>query len=127
VISCIEAKDTPSTLFKNHSWIGGWLVRKYIKNRLKAGEKEENLLYDFFTGIFKLKDSSEVAIHYILKPPRARPYLPLEKFITDDLKDLDVLCYYGDHDWMDSSGALRISQGKQKKNFKLSWIENCGH
>jgi len=122
-----ESKTTPADLFKKHSTLGKCLAKFYVKRQFGKNGKEDKNLLDllrrFFIEIFQMPNGSESALYMILKPGGA--HMTLEDLIHEKLT-LPIVCYYGDKDWMDASGAYRI-QNNGKKDFSVKTISGSGH
>lgn len=118
---------TPHTLLKRYPIISKYLLRRYVINQYGQNGKETplvELMIAFLTMMIEQPESSEKAVYYILKTPAGFAHLPLEDIIIEKLH-IPVNCYYGDRDWMDWTGADRIS--KQVETFKLKTINDAGH
>jgi len=128
VLGFWESKTTPAEYYRNHSIIGGYLLKKYMHMQFGNKGKDEkiaDLMLKFYGELLKLEGGSDKALYFILKPPRATAIKPLEEHIQKDIH-IPIVCYYGDRDWMDTSGARRI-ESNWKKNFRVKRIENSGH
>lgn len=68
---------------------------------------------------------SETCLYYMFEPT-TRAYKPIEKALVDDIK-VDTHVMFGDTDWMDSEGPMRIKKENRRKNCKVSIIEGSGH
>lgn len=120
-----EKKITPQKAFKEYPVIAPFMFRRYVNNRFAISKKAKEYLYDFLIETFKFPESGEAALHHVLKFGRARAILPLEYDIEKELK-VETIIYYGEHDWMDITGAKRIKYSN-KENYKLIFIKNSGH
>jgi abhydrolase domain-containing protein 5 len=119
-------KKSPQKIMAEHSWLGPWMLKRYVNNRFKISQEVKKPLYDFLMECFKLPEGSEKSLYTILKPPRARAILPLENLIRKNLK-CDAYIYYGESDWMDQTGAKNLVQREKLQNLKLIKIPDCGH
>ena len=75
--------------------------------------------------MLKLPGGSDKSVYFILKSPKAYAKIPLEDLISQELH-VPTVCYYGDRDWMDPAGAIRLAESR-KKDFKVKLIKNSGH
>jgi len=117
-------KKTPQQAFNSLGFVGRNLLKRYIKNRFKRPETENEMLYNYYSNALTLPDSSEKALHYILKLPRASAILPAEEFLGESKMPIDF--FYGDIDWMDISGATRVCENSDGR-CKLIKITKAGH
>jgi cardiolipin-specific phospholipase len=90
---------------------------------LKLDSRVGGLLWDYLILIFKISKNSEKSLHYVINP-NFIAYQPIEDIIHRIPVHTTVL--YGDKDWMCSKGAKRVNN-KNLKNFKLVFINDCGH
>lgn len=128
ILGMWESKTTIGEYYRNHCIIGNFLLKKYLTRQFGNRGKEEKLveqLHKFFSAIFRLEGGSDKAVYFILKPPRARPILPLEDLIMKGI-NVPTVVYYGDNDWMDKNGSWRIYQSGEK-DFRLKEITESGH
>jgi len=121
--SVFSNKMTISEIATKYSWVASLFGKTIVKNRFKVDSEIADIMYEFLMEIYKIPESSEKAIHYIINPNFV-PFQPLEGTI-DDL-EIRILICYGDKDWMDDDGARRM-QRKNMKNFKLKYINDSGH
>jgi cardiolipin-specific phospholipase len=128
MLSFWESRTTPGEYYKKHSFIGKYLLKKYLSKQFNSDGKDDKLvelLHSFFIEQFQMEGGSDQAIHNILQPPRVNAKIPLEELIKDHIH-IPIVCYYGDKDWMDKAGSKRIFES-QAKDFKLKQIKNSGH
>jgi abhydrolase domain-containing protein 5 len=121
-----KEKLTPPQFIRNHSSLGKFFIRSYIQVLYGTNLEHAELVSDFLFEMFLIPGGSEKAIHYVLKPPRCGAHIPLEAIIQKYLK-LPIYCYYGEEDWVDWTGAYKITQTQKSKYFKFQWISSCGH
>ena len=126
VLSKTFSEDvSPQKIFKEHCCLAPWFLKRYVKRRFQIDKKAKKLLHEFLKETVKLPVSGETALYHILRMPRARAVEPLEPHIDEKL-NVETVVFYGDNDWMDTKGAMRLV-AKQKKNFKVVTIPKCGH
>ena len=121
-----ENKTTPTTFVKNHPWIASYFIKNYVYKRFHMQDPEAGLLKEFLLKMLNLPEGAEVSIHYVLKPPRAQAHYPLEGLVAEKLT-IPVDCFFGDVDYMDTTGAKRLAQSRRKPNFVLKVIPNAAH
>jgi len=121
-----ERKITPGKFLKEHPWIGKLVIRNYIYNRFNLKGPEAGLLEEFLIAMLSLPQGSEEAIHMLLKPPFANAHIPLEDIIVEDLR-IPVDCFYGEFDYMDTTGAHRVDSKKMKADFNLKILPKAAH
>ena len=123
-----EEKTSLSDYYSRYSLIANFVIKRDMHRKFGDNGKESelaDLLYKLFTKIMKMGSGSDRAVYYILKSPRAYAHVPLEDLIREELH-IPVICYYGERDWMDWTGAVRIKKSR-KANFDVKRIENSGH
>jgi pimeloyl-ACP methyl ester carboxylesterase len=116
---------SPQKIFKEHCCLAPWFLRRYVERRFTIDKKAKKLLHEFLKETVKLPVSGETALYHILRIPRARAVEPLEPHIDEKL-NIDTVVYYGDNDWMDKKGAMRLV-AKSKKNFRVVTVIKSGH
>ena len=119
-----EKKNTPNSIFKSNGCLGKFVLKRYVSGRFKRPKIESALMYEYLKNILLMPESSEKSLHYLLAPPKAFGVYPPEDFLADI--DIEVDFYFGDKDWMDSTGAHRLCE-KTNGRFKIIWIKNSGH
>lgn len=93
----------------------------FIVNVNKVNEilgKLSKLTLDFPDDIYK-------CIYYLFTPPPPASVNPVELKMLYNSK-LSCIFVYGEKDWMDRTGALRLCQ-QDKDRFKLYIVSNSGH
>ena len=118
-------KCTPNKLYDKHKYLGRFVLKMYVKKRWAAKKEEAKPLQKYFNNILAMPASSEAALHLLLKLPKAGGIIPMEELIKNYLSKINVVFIYGDKDWMDSSGALRLSEELQ--NVAFYQIKDSGH
>ena len=125
VINSWKKGVTPHSFIQDNPMIGKYLVGNYMTRLFKLEAEQGEPLKEFMIQMLSLPLGAEGAIHHILKPPRASAVLPLEEKI--ETMKMPVDCYYGQNDYMDSTGAQRVYERRRKSNFKLKLIPNAAH
>ena len=118
-------KYTPNKLYQKTGFLGRYALKMYVTKRWSSTKEEAQPLQNYFDKILLMPESSEAALHHLLKLPRARAIIPMEKLIKENLTKLNIVFIYGDKDWMDESGALRLFKALPKVDFHL--IKGAGH
>lgn len=117
---------TPSELVRQNPTLAKYVIRTYMSSLYGVKRFEANLVSDYIFEMLSIPGGSEKSIHYILRPPCMDAYIPLGKYILNDLS-LPIHCYYGEQDWVDWTGAQKIAENPKAKNFKFHWIPHSGH
>lgn len=128
ILDCFQKEGSLGGFYRKHPFWGKIMLKLYVGKRLMPKGTDKNtilMVRKFFATLFKLEGGSDKAIQYIIRPPRARPFIPLEGLILEKI-DIPIVVYYGDKDWMDKAGAVRVKE-EGKKEFKIKEIENSGH
>ncbi|CAD6627167.1 BAH_G0020690.mRNA.1.CDS.1 [Saccharomyces cerevisiae] len=134
---------SPFTLVRNFRQLGskitsGWSYRrfKHILNGDPEQSKRFEALHRYAYAIFNKRGSGEYLLSFALKCG-GEPRLSLEQQLFDGKKsdilknsNCDWLWLYGDDDWMDVNGGLRVSRFlneklKQKSNVII--VPHSGH
>ena len=121
-----KARLTAPEAVRKYPRIGKFFIRSYIQFIYGTNLEHAELVSDYLFEMFMIPGGSEKAIHHVLKPPRLGAHIPLEGLISKNLK-LPIYCYFGVEDWVDWTGAHKISQDNKNKHFKFVWVSNCGH
>jgi len=116
-------KMSISTIANKYAWLFSYWVKKSIAKRFKIESDQAKYLYEFLLETYKLPESSQKALHYIVNPGIVA-YKPLEDCI-DEL-EIPIYVFYGENDWMDDTGAKRVVSNN-KENFNLIYITDSGH
>jgi len=115
---------TPQSLYRSLSFAGNPVLSNVLNKRLGRPKEETDLLFNYYANMLSLPESSDIAVHYLLRPPSLAAIRPLEEEFAR--LDIPVDFYYGSKDWMDSTGAQRVSR-KNSKQCKFYHIPNAGH
>jgi hypothetical protein len=68
----------------------------------------------------------DTAIYYIFRNPIPTVKVPLEDRLFEEIKTFSVDIYFGEQDWMDQIGSVRLCQ-KDNQRFKMFMVSNSGH
>jgi len=117
-------KMTPQSLYRSLSFAGSPVLNNVLIKRLGRPKEESELLFNYYTHMLNLPESSDIAVHYLLRPPNLAAIRPLEEEFAR--LQIPVDFYYGTRDWMDSTGAQRVSR-RNSKQCKFIKIANAGH
>jgi len=119
-----QNRVSPNSLTRGNPWISKWILKTYINYKFVGLTYEENrAIENYMHEMLKLPAGTEDGIFYILKPPGAIAYTPLEDILSDIKISID--CYFGETDHLDQSGAKRISE--KKSDFKLKVVPKAAH
>lgn len=121
-----ENKMTIGRFLQANPYVGKVLITRYLRKLFKLQDQEGEAVNEFMLGMHMLPEGAETAIHYILKPPLASAHKPLEEIIINKIK-VPVDCYYGEFDYMDSTGAKRIQEQTNRRHFNLKTIPGAAH
>jgi pimeloyl-ACP methyl ester carboxylesterase len=117
-------KMTPQGLFTYIKFFGTKYLKQMIQGRLRRPVEETDLLFNYYFNMLQMPASSDKGVHYLIKPPNMCGAKPVE----DEIPNLKIKVdfYYGDRDWMDPSGAVRLRDLDGAK-YKLIVIDRAGH
>jgi len=121
-----DEQMTFTSISQNSPMLFDFLLKRFVSGRFGLPKEVATPIYEYLGETFKLPESSEKALHYILSPARLRARLPLEDLMLKYLT-VPTVVYYGDHDWMDPVGAYRIARDHKKPNFEVRVVKNAGH
>jgi pimeloyl-ACP methyl ester carboxylesterase len=99
-----------------------FIAKRALSKRLKISSENAELLFNFISETYKLPDEAQLSLHYIINP-NVIAYLSLEESI--ETLELPIVCFFGDRDWMNDTGAKRVSYSNP--SFKLIYIKDSGH
>jgi pimeloyl-ACP methyl ester carboxylesterase len=74
----------------------------------------------------KYPKDTDQCIYYIFKHPFPSAQFPLEKDLEKQLQDKRILFMYGEKDWMEKIGAVRLCN-KQPHRCVMFTISKYGH
>mmetsp|Transcript_3993 Transcript_3993/g.3339 ORF Transcript_3993/g.3339 Transcript_3993/m.3339 type:complete len:216 (-) Transcript_3993:80-727(-) len=111
-------------------WIGGFLVKKFIRRRFGANLEGEELeaIAEYLEQIIMRDGSSEYAFRKMF-PFFQRSDRAISNYL-DEYKKLgvEISFYYGTDDWMNTSfNGLHVSQQLENEGEKVYIIEDAGH
>lgn len=118
-------KYTPNKLYKKTGFFGRYVLKLYVTKRWSSTKEEAKPLQNYFENILSMPESSEIAIHQLLKMPKARAVIPMEEHIRKELKTINVVFIFGDRDWMEKTGSERLF--KEFSNVDFYLVKNAGH
>ena len=116
---------TPHSFLHNNPTIGKYLIGRYLGRLFTKESEEAEHVKEFMIEMLNLPLGAEPAIHHILKPPRAAAHFPLEEFIENMKMPID--CYFGEHDYMDTTGAERVKNRGKKIDFAFKVVPGAAH
>ncbi|CCE66099.1 hypothetical protein TPHA_0O01310 [Tetrapisispora phaffii CBS 4417] len=135
-----ERNISPFTLVRSSSYIGskltsGWTYRRFSSLLSQNNLKQFEALHKYTYSIFNQRGSGEYLLNFALKCGGG-PRYPLEKtlFMNNDKgiskSSTEWIWAYGDNDWMDKNGGIRVSEilTKQlKKRSEVYIVPRAGH
>jgi len=121
-----EKRMTPNGFITDHPWIGKFVIKSYVTGRFNLKGADADIMLEFMMKMLSMPPGSQEAIHYLMKPPRASAYIPLEESIINQLK-MPIVCLFGQEDYMDMAGANRIQSTKSKMDFSLKIVPKAAH
>jgi abhydrolase domain-containing protein 5 len=101
-------------------------MRQPLRKRYMVDKEENELLAQLTECAFEYPQDVDKAIYYIFKNPIPNVHSPLEDRLFEEVKDFKVDIYFGESDWMDQAGSVRLCQ-KDSKRFKMFTISQSGH
>jgi cardiolipin-specific phospholipase len=118
-----QNKKSPNSLARDHPWIAKFILKQYINNKFALSYDESRAMENYMHAMMKLPAGTEDGIFYILKPPGAIAFNPLEDILCEI--NINIDCYFGETDHLDQSGAKRISE--KKSDFKMKVVPKAAH
>lgn len=116
-------KPTMQGAFSNP--ISKVFMKAPLRKRYKLSEEENELMAQMTELSYQYPPDLDHAIYHIFKHPIPRVHQPLEDKLFGEVKDFEVDIYFGEEDWMDQIGSIRLCS-KDPKRFKLFYVKN-GH
>lgn len=103
-------------------WFSSRLKRRYAYITKRKGE----LFCELTMCALSYPKDLDKVMYFVFKQPVPTGTLPLEDKFRQILKKIDVDFYYGDSDWMDSTGARRIRDlNKERVGYYI--VRGSGH
>ena len=102
------------------------LINYSLKKRYDICQEENDILGEITEITLQYPKDLDTAIYFIFKHPFPTPVVPLEDIIKEKIPDMNIIFCYGELDWMDNSGAKRLSIFDKNK-YKYFTIYNAGH
>lgn len=105
--------------------IGYYTLKQIVKIKYpKLPREENNALGHYFSTILHLPRSTEYCVYYIFDPPVPCAKIPLEDSLIES--DLKVNFFFGEKDWMDTSGVDNLCKADNSR-FKKYMVSDSGH
>ena len=103
----------PSASIKN-SLFGERILERMLSGRLKLKDQEKESWKKYIKHVASQEESSEVGFYRIFEWPIVPKY-PIETIIRRSDFKFEIEFYFGDTDWMNRKGAMRLKkEGKAK-------------
>ena len=102
------------------------IFNKALRIRYAISENENELLGQITELTMKYPKDTDQCIYYIFKHPFPSAQFPLEKDLEEQLQDKRILFIYGEKDWMEKIGAVRLCN-KQPHRCLMFTISKYGH
>ncbi|KAL4483294.1 hypothetical protein ABPG72_007936 [Tetrahymena utriculariae] len=104
-----------------------FIIGKALNKKIHTTNKTEMQLWqNYFNVLYQLPESTDHYIHGLITFPFIQAKLSIEQQFEENLNKISqtVHFYFGDSDWMDSTGCIRLSK-KLKSTFR--YIQNASH
>ncbi|EAR91167.1 alpha/beta fold hydrolase (macronuclear) [Tetrahymena thermophila SB210] len=124
-----KKKMTPKKFFEQWFIPKSFVLGQAVQQKLNVKQKDEvHPWIQYLLNFFSLPESTDKQIHSLVGFPRAQPKLSLEEIIRNNNQSMNakVHALYGDNDWMNSEGCLRLYQQKYLKGT-FSTVQSAGH
>lgn len=102
------------------------IMKSSLRKRYEVSKQESELLAKLTELAFSYPKDLDKAIYYIFRNPIPRVQMPLEDRLYEEVKDFKVDFYFGENDWMDRAGSIRLCE-RDKERFKFYTVSKYGH
>lgn len=102
------------------------IMKGSLRKRYEVSEEENELFAKMTELAYQYPTDLDKAIYYIFKHPIPNVHYPLEEKLLESEKSFKVDIIFGEHDWMDRAGSMRLCS-KDRERFKLYTISKYGH
>jgi pimeloyl-ACP methyl ester carboxylesterase len=102
------------------------VMKSGLRKRYDVDKEEGELLAKLTEIALAYPPDLDRAIYYIFKHPIPTVNIPLEDKLFDEVKDFKIDFYFGEEDWMDQIGSIRLCE-KDEKRFKFFIVSKKGH
>lgn len=117
-------KMTMQGMYENP--VSRMVMKPALRKRYEVTKDENELLARLTELALQYPKDLDTAIYYIFKNPIPTVRLPLEDRLFEEVKNFKVDIYFGEIDWMDQIGSIRLCE-KDKERFKLYIVSKSGH
>ena len=119
-------KSKPTIQDYSQKFLVKSLINYSLRKRYDICQEENDILGEITEITLQYPKDLDTAIYFIFKHPFPTPVLPLEDIIKEKIPDKNIIFCYGESDWMDNFGALRLNKFNKDK-YKYFIIYNAGH
>lgn len=119
-------KTQPRLQDLNHSVATRKLLNMGLRKRYDISEEESELTAKITEYTLKYPKDLDQCLYYIFKYPLPTPQIPLEEQLDNKLLDKRILFLYGQTDWMERIGPLRLKE-KFPDRIEFYTISKYGH
>ena len=111
------------------------LSKKYIignsifnreSNKFTISKEENELIGKIRAMHFEYPPDLDTCTFYIYKHPIPTPIKPLEDLICQKIPEKNIIFAFGENDWMDKFGSVRLNK-KDENKYKYLNIPKVGH
>jgi abhydrolase domain-containing protein 5 len=102
------------------------IMKPALRKRYEVSKHESELLAKLTEYALQYPKDLDTAIYYIFKNPIPTVRFPLEDRLFNEVKNFKVDIYFGEIDWMDQIGSIRLCE-RDKDRFKLFMVSKSGH
>ena len=97
-----------------------------LRKRFEVDKEENELMAKLTEYSFQYPKDLDRAIYYIFRTPIPNVKFPLEDKLFEEVKNFKVDIYFGEEDWMDQVGSIRLCE-KDNERFKMYVVSKHGH
>jgi pimeloyl-ACP methyl ester carboxylesterase len=101
-------------------------VKRYIRRNLQIPEEEKAWVTNLLILLLKFPYDLNWTIFYMFHMPVPSAKVPIEDKLAEFKADYKIDIYYGEKDWMDRQGAMRLIE-KAPDRFRVFEVPEYGH
>jgi abhydrolase domain-containing protein 5 len=102
------------------------IMKSSLRKRYEVSKEENELLARLTELSLRYPTDLDKSIYFIFKNPIPKVKVPLEDKLYEGVKSFKVDFYFGENDWMDRAGSMRLCN-QDNERFKFYTVSKYGH
>lgn len=119
-------KTQPRLQELNNNYATRKLLNISLRKRYTISEEESELTAQITEYTLKYPKDLDQCLYYVFKHPMPTPQIPIEEQLETELTDKRMLFLYGERDWMERIGPMRLKE-KFPQRIEMYKISKFGH